>query len=59
MVGGGGGGGGMNDKDPPWLAEAGIYVDKTGKPYCRECIRIRSRRAYWRKRNAIDEATAA
>jgi len=41
------------------LAEAGIYVDKTGKPYCRECIRIRSRRAYWRKRNAIDEATAA
>ena len=55
----GGGGGGMNDKDPPWLAEAGIYVDKTGKPYCRECIRIRSRRAYWRKRNAIDEATAA
>lgn len=34
------------------LAEAGIYVDKTGKPYCRECIRVRSRRAYWRKQEA-------
>jgi HNH endonuclease len=38
------------------LADAGIYVDKTGKPYCRECIRIRSRRAYWKKRSATDEA---
>jgi hypothetical protein len=41
------------------LAEVGVYVDKTGKRMCRECIRIRNKRNYRKRQDVVKNETKA
>jgi hypothetical protein len=41
------------------LAEVGVYIDKTGKRMCRECVRIRNKRNYRKRQSTAANATKA
>ena len=41
------------------LAEVGVYVDKTGRRLCRECVRIRNQRNYRKRQGMATNETQA